>query len=83
MSTVEIQPQDVQDGVVIASEGHPECPEPCGCDESNAMRDLLECIIQYDSDVNPCDPEHCQGKCAFCQARVLLERLEEKRKLRR
>jgi hypothetical protein len=83
MSSVEIQPQDIEDGSTIGPEGHSDCPEPCGCNESVALRDLLECIVQYDSDVNPCDPDFCRGTCAFCQARVLLERLEEKRKLRR
>jgi hypothetical protein len=83
MSTGEIQARDVQDGGIIPSEGAADCPEPCSCEESNALRELLECIVEYDAATNPCDPDFCGGDCAFCTARVLLAKLEEKRNLRR
>jgi hypothetical protein len=81
MSIGAIELSQVEDGGVLPSEGHPDCPEPCGCEESAAMRELLETIVEYDEVVMPCDP-WCKGECAFCKARLLLARLQEKRALR-
>lgn len=58
-----------------------DVPEPCGCDESQAMLSLLESIVEYDEATNPCDPDFCQGECAFCKARALLAGLAEKRRI--
>jgi hypothetical protein len=77
-----LEVQEVEDGSVIPSQEDADCPEPCGCDESNALRDLLQCIVEYDEETNSCDPDICRGECAFCMARVLLAKLEEKRRLR-
>lgn len=82
MSTSGIAIRDVQDGGVISSEGAADCPEPCSCEESVALRQLLEVIVEYDQETNPCNPDFCRGECAFCKARVLLANLEEKRRLR-
>ncbi len=82
MSTTTIATSEVQDGSVIASEGPPACPEPCSCEESDALREILQGIVDYDADTNPCDPDHCRGECLFCTGRQLLLDLAEKRKLR-
>lgn len=50
--------------------------EPCGCEESNALREILEGLVEYNDETSPCDKD-CE--CGFCEGRELLAHLKEER----
>lgn len=52
--------------------------EPCGCEESNALREILEGLVEYNEMCDPCNDPECE--CGFCVGGRLLAGLEKRRK---
>ena len=52
--------------------------EPCGCDEANELREILEGLVEYNDETSPCgDEDECE--CGFCAGRILLRHLKKRR----
>lgn len=52
--------------------------EPCGCEESNALREILEGLVEYNDETSPCGDE-TECECGFCAGRILLRHLKKRR----